>query len=396
MDGLYRTPRTYFDSGSDEFKNHPIKEKLLDIGYATWFGHNIRNDINHIIRRYPHVSNRDIRRAIWMMMAELCHIDDFNVFDKRNTIDMDIDLFLEYLMRVFRLPEGDRRKAYIGSGPRSIEFSELNAMNGWKEAAGHRTPYKMYSVGNWVMFPGDEEIIRRFNLDGSTADRCYPSFVYPEPWYGNPVRAKVVVLGNEARYDDFVSRIQNLVLQKGPGSHIESVEVTVHAWHELDGPGFYEPCYSGINDFRSPEDFFEELALMDRYNSPTYRFWLTEFRKLGEVMNVESSSEFFYNVAVINANPYPSVGVEPLEAGRLPSHYFLRQLVRFITNNNPSVLFILPSESLHFVWRKILADVYTDLMAFGRMMVLGKGKSIHLARNATKTQIKELRSILAK
>lgn len=233
MDGLYRTSRTYFDSGSDEFKNHPIKEKLLDIGYATWFGHNIKKDVNHIIRRYPHVSNRDIRRAIWMMMAELSHTDDFNVFDRRNTIDTDIDVFLEDLMRVFRLPEGDRRKAYIGSGPRSIEFSELKAMNGWNEVADQRPPSKMYTVGNWIMFPGDGEIIRRFNLDGSTADRCYPSYVYPEPWYGSPVRAKVIVLGNEARYDDFVSRIQNLVLQQVPMAYIESFEVNVREWHEL-------------------------------------------------------------------------------------------------------------------------------------------------------------------
>lgn len=330
------------------------------------------------------------------MMAELSHTDDFNVFDRRNTIDTDIDVFLEDLMRVFRLPEGDRRKAYIGSGPRSIEFSELKAMNGWNEVADQRPPSKMYTVGNWIMFPGDGEIIRRFNLDGSTADRCYPSYVYPEPWYGSPVRAKVIVLGNEARYDDFVSRIQNLVLQQIPMVYIESFEVNVREWHELGGGKFYDPCYRGINDFRSPKYFFEELAEMDLYNSLTYRFWLTEFRKLAEVMNVESTREFFENVAVINANPYPSVGVKPLGVGILPSHYFLRQLVRFIINNAPSVLFILPSESLRFVWRKILADVYTDLIAFGRMMVLDKGKSIHLSRNATKTQIQELRSILAK
>ena len=135
---------------------------------------------------------------------------------------------------------------------------------------------------------------------------------------------------------------------------------------------------------------------MDAYNSPTYRYWLTEFREMANLLDIDPDYDFYEKVAVINANPYPSIGAEPLAAGILPSHYFLRQLIRFIINNNRQVKFILPSESLRHTWRTILGDVYTDLIAFGHLIVLDRGKSICLAKKLTKSKIVEFRHLLSK
>lgn len=45
----------------------------------------------------------------------------------------------------------------------------------------------------------------------------------------------------------------------------------------------------------------------------------------------------------------------------LPSHYFLRQLVRYIYSNNPNVIFVIPSANIRETWRTILSDMYYSI-----------------------------------
>ncbi|MDE6703802.1 MAG: hypothetical protein K2K00_09015 [Muribaculaceae bacterium] len=130
IDGLYMTPRTYFDSGCDEYKTYPIEKKLLDIGFATWHGYDIMQDINYILKNYTYVSEYSIQLAIWYMLAKVNNVDDgkYFMFNRNNTIETDVKILIEDLMRIFRLPEGDRRKAYLADNPRTMRFSELDAM----------------------------------------------------------------------------------------------------------------------------------------------------------------------------------------------------------------------------------------------------------------------------
>lgn len=385
---LNRSPRTYFDSGCHEYQTYPIEDKLLDLGYAIWHGYDIIKAIRNIRESHPYISEFDIQLSIWGLLCKIHNIDTANIlsFDRNNSLDIDVQILIEDLMRIFRLPENNRKKAYLAEDPRKIFFHELDDMNGWKEAlSNNRQAYSMYSNGNWIMFPGDGEIIRRFNLEDATSKRAYPSYVYPEPWYGAPTYAKVIVLGNEARYDDFVSRIQNIFLRWHP-QIAEEVQLRVDSWLNLGCSSLYEPHYRNDND--------NLYACMDAYNSPTYRHWLTEFREMASLLDIDPDYSFYEKIAVINANPYPSLGAEPLAAGLLPSHYFLRQLIRFIINNNKQVKFILPSESLQSIWRTILGDVYTDLIAFGHLIVLDCGKSICLAKKLSKSKISDIRQAL--
>lgn len=388
MKGLERTPRTYFDSCCHEYQRYPVEQKLLDIGYATWYGHDIMEDIRYILENYAYVSADDIQRAIWQLLAAVDHVDSYLSLDRGNSLETDVRMLIEDLMRVFRLPGGKREKAYLGESPRRIRFGELDAMNFWKSANEDGVhAYALYTFGHWTMFPGDGEIIRRFNLERGRQDCSYPSYVFPEPWYGCPTKAKVVVLGNEARYDDFISRVQNILLSQRP-SIAEEVTCRLHSWLKFERKDFYDLYYLAPLD--------NIVAPMDLYNSPTYRHWLTEFRHLASALGLDTKGTFYSKIAVINANPYPSVGAAPLAAGLLPSHYFLRQLVRFIVNQNQDVKFVLPSETLLPLWREILGDVYTDLFAFGRIIVLSeRNKSMRLTvRNLSSVQISVLRELL--
>lgn len=122
IDGLYMTPRTYFDSGCSEYHSYPIESKLLDIGYATWHGYDIMTDIRQILNDYSYVSESSVRHALWQLMAKLYNVDveKYYLFDRNNSIETDVKIFIEDLMRIFRLPEGNRRKAYLAADPMTM------------------------------------------------------------------------------------------------------------------------------------------------------------------------------------------------------------------------------------------------------------------------------------
>lgn len=384
MKELYMTPRTYFDSGCDEYSRYPVERKLLDIGYVTWHGHDIMDDIRYILDNYSHVSERDIQRAVWTLLATVDNIPQENAYslNRGNSLETDVRLLLNDLMRVYRLPAEEPEKAYLAKeGPRRIYFHELSAMNGWRKALKEeRQPYQMYSYGHWIMFPGDGEIIRGYNLNQWGG---YPSYVYPEPWYGCPTRAKLIILGNETRYDHYISLVANMILQRCP-QRAEAVQLTVDDWLNLKPQPFYE------SEFYGPAD--ELMSKMAPYNSPTYRFWVEQIRRFNELMYLPKDV-LFKRVAVLNANPYPSINIGPLAAGLLPSHYFLRQLVRYITNHHPEVRFLMPSAKLRAVWSAILGDVFTDLEAFNRIWVLNDS-SMELSNTLPMTEYDEFYNLV--
>ena len=386
MVSLYMSPRTYFDHGCTEYGIYPIKKKLLDIGYATWHGHDIIEDINYILNNYQYVSENDIWLAINALRAELNHVSIMNfLFLHHNSIETEAKILIEELMKVYRLPTEDPRNAYLAEDPSRIYFHELRLMNGWTEALNReRQAYQMYSYGHWIMFPGDGEIIRNFNINYGEQGKGYISYVYPEPWYGSPTSAKIIVLGSDVHYDDKISRIQNQKLSKTP-AQCESVQLTVDRWLELARGSFCQY-------FCVDEDGVHSFP--DRYNSPTYSFWWKKISDMAEYIDVPLQ-ELFDSIAVINANPYTALNVNPLEPGLLPSHYFLRQIIRYVVNHNNDVLFLLPAERLRKTWKTILGDVYDDIMAQDRI-ITGGVKHIDLSKGFTSEQIDRLHKAIVR
>ncbi|MBD5380167.1 MAG: hypothetical protein HDR74_09885 [Bacteroides sp.] len=386
MVSLYKTPRTYFDHICSEYQNYPVREKLLDIGYATWHGHDIMDDIKYIIGNYSYVSIFDIHLAIRAMRAELNHVSIYDIpSSNHDTIEDDVKIFIDELMKYYRLPKGDKRKAYLAEDPSRIYFKEISLMNGWTEALNReRRAYQMYSYGHWIMFPGDGEIIRNFNINYGEQGKGYISYVYPEPWYGSPTSAKIIVLGSDVHYDDKISRIQNQKLSKTP-AQCESVQMTVDGWLKLARGSFCQY-------FCVDEDGVHSFS--DRYNSPTYSFWWNKISDMAEYIDVPLQ-ELFDSIAVINANPYTALNVNPLEPGLLPSHYFLRQIIRYVVNHNNDVLFLLPAERLRKTWKTILGDVYDDIMAQDRI-ITGGVKHIDLSKGFTSEQIDRLHKTIVR
>lgn len=343
---LPKTYRVYFDSFCDEYKRYPVEEKLLDLAYAITHGFDIKKAVKSILDSRPDISARDIQYAVWNLTAAVNHVD--SISDRRNSLDTDIDIFVEDLLRCYRLPLDNSRLHFLEEDFREVSDQTVFRTNGWEIASENVNEYQMYKDDNFVFYPGDEELLSLYHINDIENDsigQIFPVGPCPEPWYGNPLTAKIIVLGDMPRQDDFISRCSNVVLSFEPRL-MESVQTMVRRWMCLDGPGIYDDT-----EFRDTG-----IAVSDAYNSLTYRHWITELRTLAWELKVGEQS-LLNNVCVINANAYySSNGSDPLAAGLLPSQYYLRILVNYLVNNKGDIrpLFIIPSSNIHKIWKKVL------------------------------------------
>ena len=205
----------------------------------------------------------------------------------------------------------------------------------------------MYKDDNFVFYPGDEEFLDKYHEEGDndSKEQIFGVGTCPEPWYGNPLSAKIIIFGDMPKEDDFISRCSNVILSFEPRL-MEEVQLMVRRWMSLDGRGIYD----------NTEFLNSGIAISDAYNSVTYRHWINELRNLAWELNLDKQL-LLDNVCVINANAYYSYGGnDPLVAGLLPSQYYLRILINYLVNNKGMnrPLFIIPSSKIHKIWKKVL------------------------------------------
>lgn len=365
---LPRTYRTYFDPYCSEYTWISDEQKLLEIGKAVMHGFDLHECVREILETHSHVSEDNVHLGVCNLISAVTggSTSGHMLLRRNNLVDADIELLIEYLMRRYREKYAPYSGDYLADDTNQFSRQELDEINGWRVAAAQADWYHLYKYGNFVAYPGDAELIREYNLRAEGRNKGFVSYIVPEPWYGNPVSARVIILGGAPRYDDFVSRIANQLFQDP--RLVEEVSVRLFddfcGWWLLNGRSFYD-------NQREIYDFEPPVRPMDMYNSPTYRHWLDQLRRWASWFKV-NDQEVMNKVAVINATAYLSIDDEPLAAGLLPSHYFLLHLVNYIFINNPETIFVIPSEKLYPVWQKILGDSMTDIMACRRVLILSK------------------------
>ena len=342
---LPKTYRVYFDPYCDEYSRYPVEKKLLDLAYVVTHGFDIKKAIKYILDSHPHVSERDIQYAIWDLTAATNRVD--RLPNRKNSLDTDIDILFEDLLRHYRLPLDNSIPHYLEEDFRYVNEITLYGANDWEIASKNVNEYQMYKDDNFVFYPGDEELLDKYHEEGDndSKEQIFGVGTCPEPWYGNPLSAKIIIFGDMPKEDDFISRCSNVILSFEPRL-MEEVQLMVRRWMSLDGRGIYD----------NTEFLNSGIAISDAYNSVTYRHWINELRNLAWELNLDKQL-LLDNVCVINANAYYSYGGnDPLVAGLLPSQYYLRILINYLVNNKGMnrPLFIVPSSKIHKIWKKVL------------------------------------------
>lgn len=337
--------RTYFDSFSYEYSQVDINKKLVDLGYLHINGYNIKEDIKRLLSRRPDIGENTIRRVASKMISELTHTKSSYLWLSNNSLEELLNLLQLELRRHIVIPFDDSMP-YIAQTP-SYSF-DLKA-NGWK-TAWWKT-YNIYHPENRVYFPGDKEYIDSYNETHSGQIRIFDN-VPAEPWYGNPLKAKIIIIGTPLTFCDETYINKNVQILGSDPRISEEVEEFIRNTYRFN--------LCGITTLRP--DRGSEL-----YNSNSYQHWCKQISQLAKETNIHEDV-LLYNTAVINPFPYIiEKGSRLPDDLLLPSHHFLRQIVRHIISvNNP--LFIIPKASTRTrtYWEYVMDDVWDTFWVTAR------------------------------
>lgn len=340
--------RTYFDSFSHECSKVDIEKKLVSLGYLHINGYNIKEDIKKLISRRPDIGENTIQHSAAMMISELTNNLSSYFWLSNKRLDELLNVLQFELRRHIVIPFDDDTDPYIVRTP-SDSF-DLKA-NGWVTASWK--PYKIYHPENKVNFPGDKEYMDSYNETHSKQIRIFDN-VPAEPWYGNPLKAKIIIIGTPPTFCNETYINKNVQILGSDPRISEEVEEYIRSTYRFDLRGI-------------------KLLYYDRgsklYNSNTYQHWCKQISQLASETNIPEDI-LIYNTAVINPFPYIiENGTRLPDDLILPSHHFLRQMVRhIISENNP--LFIIPKASTRnrTYWDYVMDDVWDTFWSTARII----------------------------
>ncbi len=339
---LPRSIRTYLDTFCDEYNRYPIEKKLCDLGYQQIMGYHLIDDIRELRKRRPDISEDSIRHAIIKLESKLV---GSNVMWHRNTLETELQLFL-YELR--------RRYGYHAHG--DVHYIEYNDFyenfdcdtNGreridWKED-------RVYDPDKEFYFHGDREYIRHYNETHRKPVIINPH-VLPEPWYGNPLKAKIIIIAPAQVFQPEMHIDANSLLQ-GRADAAQGLKQFLKAQYQLWAKHM----------FHADESKRSGVYYDDYYNSPGFRHWVNELSELAEAEGI-NPDVLSANVAVVNEFPYllAEPGTLP-DDFLLPSQHVLRQMmmVRIRSSYYPHPLFILPraTRKRYPYWARVMDCIW--------------------------------------
>lgn len=204
-----------------------------------------------------------------------------------------------------------------------------------------------------MLLKRDAYFINQFNEKHKGTDYEFILHIFPCPFGGNPLKAKVIALSLNPGYD----YRSNYLLQKIMPAKIEEA-VKRHALSELN---------LEANSFMCTRDkpLSNSIDCRDAQNMLGGWYWydiLERFRKEAGLPSENDRDDVIYNnFALIQYIPYHSKAYKGLsDKVILPSQRFTRLLIHHIAKNRKDVIFVVSrSENL---WRKLIGEDFWKML----------------------------------
>ena len=218
--------------------------------------------------------------------------------------------------------------------PISISNIEARSLPGYMSAF-------LYSDEAEFVCPVDREFIEQFNKTAKE-EYQYKLNVPAYPWYGNPLKAKVILLSLNPGYVESESTVAR-VIQHLPVGLAEGYTEHLRRMLVFDCGGFL------------PHDTYRDLANMHQS-----WYWWNRLNKA--FVNDETGLDFDEvnrRFAVIQYVGYSSVKYAPFKKEQLlPSQNYTRQLIQYILQHNDDAIFIVARNKK--IWRDFLGEALWD------------------------------------
>ena len=384
---LPRTIRAYFGIGA-ESEALSIDKKLLELGYCLWQGLDLYSAVKSYLE--GHAEHEDsiksgIANAIETLRGDESHQGrlTYLLTIQGGTADGQtikplsmkklVELFsAELLLRYrphylieYHCNYKELAEKYDGmelvnvllspmpATDMPISEQELKDINPWKSLYEYINPIDdvfFDKDSNWLL-KDDAYYIKEFNR-ANKGDFEFITNIRPEPFVGNPLTSKVVILSLNPGY---IYRVNDMLVRVLPPQITEVIKYQLNAQLSFRAKSFMcENTNTSWNvTYREAQNMIGDWYWYDIFEN---------FRKEAGLSAEDSPEDVIYdNVSIIQYIGYASKSYKSLPAGvMLPSQRFTRLLVHYLAINKKDVLFVVSRSERE--WRKLIGDEIWTLL----------------------------------
>ena len=264
------------------------------------------------------------------------------------------------------------------TGYYSVSESDIVKENLWPTLVGEYMCSHWYNENIKIVYPNsyEEQVIDEFNRNAKE-DYKYVLGARAEPWRGNPLKAKVVILslnpGFKLGVNDEVKDNVDIRLREGAMS-----ELCNTLTFKVDGLLFPQEYY-----VKGHEEYKEKCSINlsnvdygDALNEIGDYYWYNNINRLN--INHQKEYEFFRNFAIVQYCAYTSVSFKDFPRGVvLPSQELTKKLIRYLAYEREDVVFVIMRSAAK--WKELLdADVWEKMQS---RLIVNKNMSQSLSEN---------------
>ena len=387
--------KAYVDDYCHEFGQTDTDTKLMHLLYVADKGFDILSHIREFLDNHPEIAQDSIKQTLAYFVSHLRYpegdryVDDqfamANFLKETLSLEKVLDLLMMEIRLRFSYTEDDKSvnftqkylrwdslaslkkslkseelpKCMVNpTGYYSVSESDIVKENLWPTLVGEYMRSHWYNENIKIVYPNpyEEQVIDEFNRNAKE-DYKYVLGAPAEPWRGNPLKAKVVILSLNPGFKLGVNDNVQYERYRAP---LEDAMAELINTLSFQVRGLLTPQESYV---KSHEEFKEKYSMEgsqvlcgDALNEIGDYYWYNNINRLN--INHQKEYEFFRNFAIVQYCAYTSVSFKDFPRGVvLPSQELTKKLIRYLAYEREDVVFVIMRSAAK--WKELLdADVW--------------------------------------
>ena len=407
--------KAYVDDYCHEFGQTDTDSKLMHLLYVADKGFDILSPIREFLDNHPEIAQDSIKQTLAYFVSHLRYpegdryVDDqfamANYLKETLSLEKVLDLLMMEIRLRFSYTEDDKSvnftqkylrwdslaslkkslkseellKCMVNpTGYYSVSESDIVKENLWPKLVGEYKRSHWYNEDIKIVYPNpyEEQVIDEFNRKAKE-DCKYVLGAPAEPWRGNPLKAKVVILSLNPGFKLGVNDKVQYEKYRGPLEDAMSELINTLSFQVK---GFLTPQDYYV---KSHEEFKKKYSVKNVYvpygdalNEIGDYYWYNNINRLN--INHQKEYEFFRNFAIVQYCAYTSVSFKDFAKGVvLPSQELTKKLIRYLAYEREDVVFVIMRSAAK--WKDLLdADVWEKMQS---RLIVNKNMSQSLSEN---------------
>ena len=407
--------KAYVDDYCHEFGQTDTDTKLMHLLYVADKGFDILSHIREFLDNHPEIAQDSIKQTLAYFVSHLRYpegdryVDDqfamANFLKETLSLEKVLDLLMMEIRLRFSYTEDDKSvnftqkylrwdslaslkkslkseelpKCMVNpTGYYSVSESDIVKENLWPTLVGEYMRSHWYNENIKIVYPNpyEEQVIDEFNRNAKE-DYKYVLGAPAEPWRGNPLKAKVVILSLNPGFKLGVNDNVQYERYRAP---LEDAMAELINTLSFQVRGLLTPQESYV---KSHEEFKEKYSMEgsqvlcgDALNEIGDYYWYNNINRLN--INHQKEYEFFRNFAIVQYCAYTSVSFKDFPRGVvLPSQELTKKLIRYLAYEREDVVFAIMRSAAK--WKELLdADVWEKMQS---RLIVNKNMSQSLSEN---------------